>query len=1300
MESPKITNTNSSDTAVMKIKRKIKNHDRCAYCKAVRSANPQLKFFRFPQNAAMSKKWIKATKLTSLFNIPCEKLALRYRLCSKHFKDDDYATTKFHKLHPTAVPSLLQDGPVRMKLRKSKYLSLEENSPISCTLLPRRKAKDINRLENAKDNQEEEAEGWQRVLNKLEAKFSDEKQESENIEIPDGERLANGMIKKESMENETVKSVGLENVMNVGDSISSTMENEKLAMPGADAVVPISNSNSEPDVCSDSNIKDEKKKIKPLENGFNGHHDTKETTLNGKAVTSDVATHLRFDIFSSCKQLSAKATKHQNNQLVEETKEATSKFRSIASDIEICANQIRAFIKTRNIIFMSPLSSLKSNAQFKTLYSSVLNEDQKKTVSATPDQNATEVKEAKCSADVLEVVNVVKTKTNHLPPVGEFKRKQLQPGIKVYAMRTSQVGEFGEGVIISARDSGDGKLYKVRFDNTKTAPLKLFSAKQLAYTESPDVILPVGTRICARYCDGVRTAIYAGITAEPPKITNSERYLIFFDDGYAQYIYHHDIFAMCGQSNDVADDVHENLKEFIKAYLQKYPERPMVKLQQNQITKTEYECKWWDTKVLDIDASMVKMYFIESHRTEWIYRGSTRLKLLFNELQNAEEHRRAGGKNRRHNIVPRKPHQPYVEYTREEEVVTLDSDDENEVQTTAKYLHPRRKTGGSQYLNEAPVRNKARKSGSGAAAPKSRFAICNVPLKCRTPDIKSHLGYREIRRRYSFTRVNFQRHPTDTLICKEKENPANLKGQNPMLIPIHLGWERQVRKYKKKRSTSTRIKIIYRTPCGKHLRSLEEIQFYLYITSSHIPIDFFSVDYQVLVFRTFRPKEVRYDNKDITGGKENVPVACVNSWSNDPPPFVEYEAQRFPGKNVYLNLDPDFLCGCSCTDNCQDPEKCECQQITSYARYGSAGGEPVGYKFRRLKESIITGIYECNVKCKCSASCGNRVVQNGLQVRLQMFKTERKGWGIRCLDDLDAGQFICIYAGQLLTDQGADEDGNEFGDEYLAELDHIEVAEKNKEGYESDVLEMEEEYDEDKNDNKSDFSDDDPNDPDASFSSDENDSDFEPNLRSTAITSLSTRRSKKSKLDSDSSRQSMNDESEGDVSNGKRKNKWLPDLSKSLDMITITPRPLSPESAAFVDNVEFVRTPKLSDNAKTIAKKSLNSKQTTPLRPSRKENRFRTVRSYYGDESCYIMDAKSKGNIGRYLNHSCAPNVFVQNVFTDSHDLRFPAIAFFAMHYILAGTELTWDYNYEVGSVVDKVMYCYCDARNCRGRLL
>jgi histone-lysine N-methyltransferase SETDB1 len=108
-------------------------------------------------------------------------------------------------------------------------------------------------------------------------------------------------------------------------------------------------------------------------------------------------------------------------------------------------------------------------------------------------------------------------------------------------------------------------------------------------------------------------------------------------------------------------------------------------------------------------------------------------------------------------------------------------------------------------------------------------------------------------------------------------------------------------------------------------------------------------------------------------------------------------------------------------------------------------------------------------RCKCSVkTCLNRVVQHPLNLKLQVFKTAPRGWGIRCLNDIPLGSFICIYAGRLLTEQGANEGGKNYGDEYLAELDYVEVVEGIKEGYESDALDPEmalEEGDSDK-DNK------------------------------------------------------------------------------------------------------------------------------------------------------------------------------------------------------------------------------------------
>lgn len=106
-----------------------------------------------------------------------------------------------------------------------------------------------------------------------------------------------------------------------------------------------------------------------------------------------------------------------------------------------------------------------------------------------------------------------------------------------------------------------------------------------------------------------------------------------------------------------------------------------------------------------------------------------------------------------------------------------------------------------------------------------------------------------------------------------------------------------------------------------------------------------------------------------------------------------------------------------------------------------------------------------------------------------------------------------------------------------------------------------------------------------------------------------------------------------------------------------------------------------------------NAQQTNIDKPS--------IHKYFDkDDSIYVVDSKTNGNVSRYFNHSCAPNMFVQNVFVDTHDLRFPWQAYFASTIIPAGTELVYDYGYEIGSVDGKILHCYCKSKNCKGRLL
>lgn len=64
----------------------------------------------------------------------------------------------------------------------------------------------------------------------------------------------------------------------------------------------------------------------------------------------------------------------------------------------------------------------------------------------------------------------------------------------------------------------------------------------------------------------------------------------------------------------------------------------------------------------------------------------------------------------------------------------------------------------------------------------------------------------------------------------------------------------------------------------------------------------------------------------------------------------------------------------------------------------------------------LFSLYECGPWCGCNwQRCQNRLVQRGIRVRLQVFQTDDRGWGVCCRDDLDRGTFVCIYAGEFWT---------------------------------------------------------------------------------------------------------------------------------------------------------------------------------------------------------------------------------------------------------------------------------------------
>ncbi|XP_034056161.1 histone-lysine N-methyltransferase EHMT1a isoform X1 [Gymnodraco acuticeps] len=169
-------------------------------------------------------------------------------------------------------------------------------------------------------------------------------------------------------------------------------------------------------------------------------------------------------------------------------------------------------------------------------------------------------------------------------------------------------------------------------------------------------------------------------------------------------------------------------------------------------------------------------------------------------------------------------------------------------------------------------------------------------------------------------------------------------------------------------------------------------------------------------------------SRDISRGYEAVPIACVNSVDSEPSPE---NFKYIPDSCVTsaLNIDRDIthLQHCSCTEDCSS-SSCMCGQLSLRCWYDGEGRLPLDFCQR---EPPV--LFECNHACSCLRSCRNRVVQNGLRLRLQLFRTQRMGWGVRAMQDIPQGTFICEYVGEIITDAEADKREN---DSFLFTLDN------------------------------------------------------------------------------------------------------------------------------------------------------------------------------------------------------------------------------------------------------------------------
>uniref|UniRef100_A0A182NTK7 Histone-lysine N-methyltransferase n=1 Tax=Anopheles dirus TaxID=7168 RepID=A0A182NTK7_9DIPT len=876
--------------------------------------------------------------------------------------------------------------------------------------------------------------------------------------------------------------------------------------------------------------------------------------------------------------------------------------------------------------------------------------------------------------------------------VATFQREPVQVNRTYYGVRSKVLASWTLcEVIAEDKEAPFFTQYRVRFGRDDSVP-HILSAKHLAYPDPPNVKLMIGTRVIAKPNSFEERAFFVGTVIEAISSYNRYRYLIIFDSGQAAYASIADVRVVCDQSKKVWEDVHPHSREFICSYMKACESaRPMLQAKQGQRVCVEVKNKWFQAKVVETDSSLVRIYYPSLDQYEWIYRGSKRLAPLYKSNANGSQ----ASNNKLSKFQKR--NEPSIEY------IMIDDDEDTRVESVLEGAgsvahaassspqqpftqpHVRANPREGQHRGTARKSTVNRSTPATAATPTSVVSLNRFPIYIDFDHQDRPCGST-----VNFTTKNYpgpQKFTAHTcgVSCLYKIT-KNMKPYNLLARPLINGWERQVCKTK---SAQKRTCIVYRGPCGRRIRNMYELHRYLRQTEATLNVDHFDFDPEIRALATFRTEKLCFECKDLSFGLECMPVHCVNSYDETRPPPCQYSTERIPTEGVNLNLDKEFLCGCDCEDDCSDKSRCQCWQLTlSGSKYldPPVPRDEVGYKYKRLLTPILSGIYECNAQCKCRVDrCLNRVVQHPLQTKLQVFNTHNKGWGIRCLNDVPVGSFICIYAGHLLTEETTiricEQNANKTGDEYFADLDFIETAELMKEHYEKEALPMTDDEDDwevdrprsSRADRLYEMDDD-----------DDDESEEEEELRIGGVGLSSMRDSDeeyttKSKP-SDTKVRTRAQLRRGSSTTEKQQQKQKQQKQQKQKQQKQQQQPRSGDV--------------INDEQECVS--LIPNPETDP--EANYESKFRKL--FGPNEQIYVMDAKKSGNLGRYFNHSCVPNLFVQNVFVDTHDLRFPWVAFFAVRNIMAGTELTWNYNYDVGSVKGKTLTCNCGEKNCKGRLL
>ncbi|XP_068171920.1 histone-lysine N-methyltransferase SETMAR [Antennarius striatus] len=126
---------------------------------------------------------------------------------------------------------------------------------------------------------------------------------------------------------------------------------------------------------------------------------------------------------------------------------------------------------------------------------------------------------------------------------------------------------------------------------------------------------------------------------------------------------------------------------------------------------------------------------------------------------------------------------------------------------------------------------------------------------------------------------------------------------------------------------------------------------------------------------------------------------------------VRYSPDNVQGPGCTIDPSEVTLPGCFCVSQSCFVQSCSCLQTHGQAYNNTS----TLLHACRIDSGYCSPVFECNALCSCSDACSNRVVQRGLNVRLEVYNTENKGWGLRTLEAIQRGSFVCEYAGEVIS---------------------------------------------------------------------------------------------------------------------------------------------------------------------------------------------------------------------------------------------------------------------------------------------